>query len=487
MSKWLWLLILALACGGQYAFGSNERLQVSAQDNLRYQLDCIAKLIRCTKVRTHLREEITRNPAAARRLGEWRDVRTRLASRALVSVRSDSPLPPITDLAGNSGRQTDGARVLAPRAIGFDDPMQHQLIAYFSPIFQQDWRDGDVAALGRMKVEMQWLFERDDLRDSLTRIRRFLASAEGTMPTATLIHLPDSQSGSLATIDDNLIYLEVPRSDSAENRMPVLVHEYVHYWLSRQTQSVSERLSDAFADSAARCSGVAFGLFEEALAAALGNGLIEQQLSTRDDFRRYLSIPDSFYADSNVDALAKAILPLVADYVANSRSIDREFVDAYISLSQRTMNMQCESLALGMRTSAMVLSSPTFVEAGDLARNRWRTATMLTDVRETDSDIRQPPALQHYERLSGVVMTTADALDSMTVLPQALRHALMRIARQHDRFVFSWPRSTGAEVYVVVGGTLTATTNTMVQLIALRQDRFSGLWVPPALPEQSAD
>lgn len=481
------MLILALACEGHFAFGSSENLRVSAQDNLRYQLDCLARLVRCTVAPSALRSEIESNPTAARKLDEWRAARNRLATLAQSTARSTSPLPPIADLASHSGRQTNGARTLAGRTTSFDDPVQHQLIAYFSPLFAKDWQDTDRTSLGRMKVQMQSIFERGDMRDLLARIRQFLIAPADAPPTATLIAIPGASAGSLATLDDNLIYVEVPRGDSAENRLPVLAHEYIHFWLAHQTSEQSRQLSDAFARSTHRCNVVAFGLFEEALASALGNGVVEQQLSTPAAFDAYLAVPDSFYADTNIDILAKAILPTVNAYVARGRRIDNEFVDTFIAQTEAALGDGCESISLGMRTSAMVLSSDSFLEVGALARARWRTSTVLTDVRTGVSDTHPMTALQHYELLSGIVMTTSQALNDMTVLPAALRQALITIQNEYGRFVYSWPRARGADIYIVVGADNDATIGTMVQLIALRERRFTGLWVPPALPQSSTD
>ena len=473
------VLILALACGGQCFSASATRFRVDANDNLRYQLDCLAGLIRCTRVETALSQEISRNPVASEKLDAWRDTRQQQSGTTARATRSRSALPPITDLVVNSGRETNGSRRLTQRRGEFDDPLEHQLLAYFSPAFQRDWQEFGALLGGNMRAQLRWLGGREDVANALDRIAVFLHSDNIEPPVATLIALPDSGRGSIATLDADTIYLETPLGDSANNRLPVLAHEYVHFWLSHHAQRVSQQLASAFADSDQPCSVVAFGIFEEAIASALGNGIIEQQLNSGAAFREYLAIPDSFYADRNIDAVAKAVLPDVIRYIADGKALDDAFVAIFIDRTARTLGDRCASIALQMRTSAMVLSGPALAEAGQLARQQWRSATMFTDVSTGSAG---NTALEHYQALPGAILTTANALTDMHTLPDGLRLALQRIAGVHRRFVYAWPRSNAATVYVVVGDTEDATANTLVQLLALRKQQFNGLWVPPALP-----
>jgi hypothetical protein len=83
--------------------------------------------------------------------------------------------------------------------------------------------------------------------------------------------------------------------------------------------------------------GPAWGLINEGIATALGNGRVQRLLMDEQAFEAYAAREGSFYADPFIDGAGKALLPLVDEMIAAGRSIrDDGFAPRYIAaLTQR--------------------------------------------------------------------------------------------------------------------------------------------------------
>lgn len=112
-------------------------------------------------------------------------------------------------------------------------------------------------------------------------------------------------------------FVEVLENDDWPGRVGVIVHEIAHSFYAAQPPALQLRLEEKFATL--NNGNLAYAFFNEAVATALGNGHAERVDGKLRD--------DSWYNDSTIDAFARAIYPLTAEYLSNQRVMDTEFIE----------------------------------------------------------------------------------------------------------------------------------------------------------------
>ena len=126
-------------------------------------------------------------------------------------------------------------------------------------------------------------------------------------------------AGSLETVAVLLDEKDLP------GRFAVMFHEMCHSLYASQPAAFQREFESYFENPSDPYAAVAYSLINEALATAVGNGwAFEQATGSRDE--------NPWYSDPAIDGFAKAIHPLVTEYLAAGRTIDRPFVERSIAL-----------------------------------------------------------------------------------------------------------------------------------------------------------
>lgn len=107
--------------------------------------------------------------------------------------------------------------------------------------------------------------------------------------------------------------------------MSVLMHEIYHIFYDNQALEYKNKVRDWFWETRSMSTQYAYLLFNEALATAMGNGYVYEQLNGAPDEGEWYNI-------KYINLMAKAIYPMVKDYVANRKSIDAAFVRSYVKI-----------------------------------------------------------------------------------------------------------------------------------------------------------
>ncbi len=127
--------------------------------------------------------------------------------------------------------------------------------------------------------------------------------------------------GSLETVAVLLDEEDLP------GRFAVMFHEMCHSLYESQSAAFQREFESFYADIGTPHSKVAHSLINEALATAVGNGWgFEQVTGHRDETQ--------WYADAAIDGFAKAISPLVTDYLTQGRTLDRAFARQSVEIFQ---------------------------------------------------------------------------------------------------------------------------------------------------------
>ncbi|MBI3520815.1 MAG: hypothetical protein HY062_15870 [Bacteroidetes bacterium] len=107
------------------------------------------------------------------------------------------------------------------------------------------------------------------------------------------------------------------------------MHEMSHVLFEEQPLLLQQQLDSTFTDSITPFTKFAYHYIDEALATALGNGYAYKELAGESD-------SSEWYNDIYINAYAKAIFPLVEEYVNNKQQIDKAFIIKAMVLFEQT-------------------------------------------------------------------------------------------------------------------------------------------------------
>lgn len=458
--------------------GAGFEIRARHEDNLRYQLDCLAGLVRCTEGQLPL--------AGAVDAGDLDTWRATAARRQDARPGDDLPLPTARVLRDVSSRHAPGwsagaadARARATRAT---------LLERLRRRTTAPWSREQRPHLVRLSIDLEITARRIELDELLQRLAALFGQGADALPAVSLVAIRGGADGSLATLGQKTAWIETPIGEAAANRLPVIVHEFVHHWQRGIAAAQRTKIVNAFLESDNACAVTAYHFFDEAMASAIGNGLVERRLLGAEAFADYLALPDSFYADRRIDEIAKALLPRLEAQLDREAAIGADFVSDYVTIASRVLDDDCMSLSASLNTATFVLADAALGPAQALAQRRLAPATAFVDVSGEAAAAMSDTAAMQYPPLSGIVVATADTLARLQgLLPASLLAELEARAAQHARLVHGWRRNEWSTLYVVVGEDVPAAAATLLQLVALQPRGFNGEWLPPPLPPSVPD
>lgn len=135
-------------------------------------------------------------------------------------------------------------------------------------------------------------------------------------------------------------------SKDTQDMLAVGMHEMCHVLFEEQPLALQRRIDSAFTAGKDPYAAFAYRYIDEALATALGNGYAYQFLSSKMD-------TGSWYNDVYINRYAKALYPLVVEYLDAHKSMDGEFVSKAIAIfKQRFPDAIYDIDALMMQSDA---------------------------------------------------------------------------------------------------------------------------------------
>jgi hypothetical protein len=451
-------------------------VNVARIGNLFYQLECLSGRLRCSQqaYRDHwarLGFDGVDDEAMLDRFAATLDVyETRALLRPRVDAGTEEVLPFGPEIVDIGPRSTESLSLLSRiqlAAYGSADRnslherlslLMHprdvaaigSAVEYFLPRFDRWWAADQVTdSLEQFAGDLQRLV-RTGTGDFIGQVRTFFGfedSARGGPIVVHLMSLPMEQAPTTnGAVIENHAVLEVLNGESAEQRVGVMVHEIVHYLFATASDKFHrERLEGVLRSGDPRASA-AFGFMNEALATALGNGVLEARLRG-DDFTAYFEKEKSLYGLWVIDAAAKAIFPLVKDYIDAERPMDREFVDRYFALVVESLGPQLDTLDVRLRVSAFVASDNELDAAANglprLLRINSQYGSNLAA-----GDALADSVLFRHTYLNGFVLTTMQDRAAFEAFAPAIEE--IGLPDSMDAVSCTLERDSGAVLYVVV-------------------------------------
>lgn len=108
----------------------------------------------------------------------------------------------------------------------------------------------------------------------------------------------------------------------------VMLHEIYHILYDQQSAQVKKDIETWFRQNLSASSQYAYLLLNEAMATAMGNGFVYEQLTGATD-------KDDWYFSPYINQSAQAVYPVAKQYSLAKKPIDKAFVDAYIAAYEK--------------------------------------------------------------------------------------------------------------------------------------------------------
>ncbi|MDN3671779.1 hypothetical protein QWY99_01690 [Flavobacterium branchiarum] len=135
--------------------------------------------------------------------------------------------------------------------------------------------------------------------------------------------LPNSKGFTAQAFCNNFISAIQTNLSDYKDLFSVMLHETYHIIYNEQSLEVKEEINKNFQENKSIYSNYAYQLLNEVLATALGNGYVYEKLNGTVD-------SNDWYYHKYINLMAKQIYPLVKEYIAQNKSMDKNFIDNYI-------------------------------------------------------------------------------------------------------------------------------------------------------------
>ncbi len=437
---------------------ANElRLSSDRDANLIYQLDCISSAAACNRANF---DELWQSFELQSRDEDWLD-RWRKLRIGRASVRFT------TEPAGLASHPLD----LPLHRESVSEPTlsaeEYAILARFSKRFDRWWLSRANEHGLRMSRGLKHQAARASLPEKLEALANFYRIDELNAADVSVELISAPAHSSLAThaeIRGSEAYLETLIGETASARIGVLAHELAHYYYANTRAELRLDTRRWFLENENFWAITAYSLFNEAIAAAFGNGLIEQDLNSKERFAQLLQLPESFYADTYVDLAAKACLPLLREYLSEGRALDKAFVDRYIDAVRPALDSHLGDLGLWLRNSVYGATSATLEPLSAQVHGYFRTGAFLSE--RLDYGCQDTCLMQVYPELSGILVTRTNRLDQLTdLVPPAELTRIRREILLNGHAVFGLQRSPRSLVFIVSGDTDSAVETGLQRLL----------------------
>lgn len=283
-------------------------------------------------------------------------------------------------------------------------------------------------------------------------------------PLPVVVHLmarplnPSSINGQMI---ENHAVVEVLQNEVAEQRIGVLIHEISHFFFNSAPLDLHyKRLDGALRVGDSRASA-ALGLMNEAIATAIGNGVVEERIRG-EDFQQYFESERSFYDEPQADVAAKAIFTLVREYINENRSMDERFINQYFTLVLTDLGAELDTLQARLRVSAYVAADGYLAAAMKGLPQRLGMSSLYGAIL-SNGDRLAESVLTRHTYLNGIVLSRKDDLSQFkSLVPPIDGFKMLFVAGSN---ACTWRRKSGAIIYVVLTDEDTVGTDDLMAIL----------------------
>jgi hypothetical protein len=331
--------------GGSFGY----RLSFAEQPNLVYHLDCLSGVALCAEI--IFREFWTTRGLDAddqAAIVKWKALRTHYTAE--IQRADPSPAEPLLVPSGTfdlAERQriaglTASTIETYQRSIGLlssegDARELAAILHRFAPRFSRWWRD-EAFEKGAAPFDAFAQLLADPFLDSvLQKAKRFYEAElppEAPFEFHLIVQPASARTLSVAYQLENHAAVEVSPAARPVKLIDILAHEVFHYFFNHTAPAARSALVSRFASSPDPLSLAAFGVFDEAVACALGNGVVGRHYRP-EDFAEGLPRSGRLTRNPAASPVGVALLTTMQDFLDRGvRISSEEFHQAYLAAAR---------------------------------------------------------------------------------------------------------------------------------------------------------
>lgn len=202
-----------------------------------------------------------------------------------------------------------------------------EMISIFTPIYNELIYNPNKVQFEKQLMEISNYSKEHKIEDFFeTGLLFYNSTWDNSIPFEIAFYpLPNSQSFTAQAFYNNFISAIQTNLKDYKNLFSVMLHEIFHIIYDEQSLEVKKNIDQFFKENKSKNSNYSYQILNEVLATALGNGYVYEKLDGKSD-------SNDWYYHQYIDLLARKIYPLVTDYIAQKKPIDRNFIDNYIRI-----------------------------------------------------------------------------------------------------------------------------------------------------------
>lgn len=207
------------------------------------------------------------------------------------------------------------------------------ILSGFEPVYNQLIYFPNKDEIEKKLEELKSFVEKSDISLFFEKGLTFYNSEwDYSIPIDIAIIPSIKENGFTATAFLNNAVSEVPLKFKHNDILfSVLMHEIYHSVNNEQSLSFKQNIESWFKNNPSECSQYAYLLLDEALATAMGNGYVYEQLNGTPD-------KEDWYSNKYINLMAKGIYPVVREYLDNNKPVDQNFIDKYIAIYDKNFH-----------------------------------------------------------------------------------------------------------------------------------------------------
>ncbi len=172
-------------------------------------------------------------------------------------------------------------------------------------------------------------------------------------------------------------------------RMGVILHEISHALYDEQSVAFQHELEGYFSKNKSPYTEGARNFLNEAVATACGQGWVHNFLAGKPD-------PSSWYHDEYIDGFARALYPMVADYINNDKPMDVFFINEAVRLFGVTFPKAAYDAKMRMNRLHLYMNSEDKVTVNKLQGHLFEFFNISS--MSTSSPISAPESIEDIKK-----------------------------------------------------------------------------------------
>lgn len=480
-SRFLVLLLIAATAvpllAGQDSFHEvvpGERLSIridaSPVSALTYQLDCLGGVEHaCSKERfEHLwKESLGWQGMDDDTLQRWVRLRNKYSGQVGFPGQVEHPAYPprfygidygnTVQFAGFESTNIDEySRYLSILVNPADEAQMTSVLQHFWARFEKWWVAGAGADANRFVEQSAALMRRAKIGELYSQAAQFYESdlPRGTEIRIHVMPMPVEPKGpTSARRIQNHATVEVPTGETPEKRLDVVSHEIFHFLYVSTPEEKLDGVARSLIAYDSPTAPVAFALLDEAVATALGNGIVGQQMLGEEKFKARLAKPRSLYNDDAIDGTAKRIYPSMKSLLESGEKISGDrFIKLFAQAAQQTLAEP------GFRANVYLRDLNGAFEPEFRSSVQELIRASATNTSSAWDSVTEPEVLARFKEFpysSGVVFVTNAGISKLKewepMIGKTAVREIGREARKRRAFAYAARRSPKSFVFVFVG------------------------------------